>query len=251
MDQLTLRAVLIDDEQHNLDNLSRMLEAYCPQITVVATALNAVSGRVALEQFNPDLVFLDIQMPGESGLDLLRSLKGYGFDVIFVTAFDQYGIQAVKLSALDYLLKPIHIDELRAAVSKAISRRGGNRAQMDNLMQLLRQQPRDDHRIGLTTLRETRFVPVRQVIRLESSNNYSHFYLEGGERLTTSKAIHEYEDMLAGYGFFRCHQSHLVNRRFVRSWVKEDGGYLLLEDGTHVPVSRHKKSAVHTALNNG
>ena len=243
-----LTAVLIDDEQHNLDNLSRMLEAYCPQITVLATARSASEGRIVLEQYRPDLLFLDIQMPGASGLDLLQSLDRYAFDVIFVTAHDQYGIQAVKLSALDYLLKPIHIDELRAAVEKAVERRGGNRAQLDNLMQLLRHHHRDDHRIALATLRETRFVPVAQVIRLESSNNYSHFYLEGGERLTTSKAIHEYEEVLTGYGFFRCHQSHLVNRRFVRSWVKEDGGYLLLEDGTQVPVSRHKKSVVHAAL---
>lgn len=245
---MTLRAVLIDDEQNNLDNLSRMLEVYCPQVTVVGTAMNATDGRAVLQKYHPDLVFLDIQMPGESGLDLLRSLNEYTYDVIFVTAHDQYGIQAVKFSALDYLLKPIHIDDLRAAVDKAVQRRGLQQGQMQNLMLLLQQQHKEDHRIALTTLKETRFVPVRQIVRLESANNYSHFYLTDGERLTTSKAIHEYEDMLKDYGFIRCHQSHLINKRFVRSWVKEDGGYLLLEDGAQIPVSRNKKSAVTTAL---
>jgi two-component system LytT family response regulator len=248
---MTLRAILIDDEQNNLDNLSRMLEVYCPQVTVVDTARNATEGRAVLQKHQADLVFLDIQMPGESGLDLLRSLSEYTFDVIFVTAHDQYGIQAVKFSALDYLLKPIHIDDLRAAVDKAVQRKGvRQQGQMQNLMLLLQQQHKDEHRIALTTLKETRFVPVRQIVRLESSNNYSHFYLADGERLTTSKAIHEYEDLLKDYGFIRCHQSHLINKRYVRSWVKEDGGYLLLEDGAQIPVSRNKKSAVVTALHN-
>ncbi|TDW96853.1 LytR/AlgR family response regulator transcription factor [Dinghuibacter silviterrae] len=245
---MTLTAVLIDDEQNNLDNLGHLLGAYCPEVTVTGTALSAKEGRLLLERVRPDLLFLDIQMPGETGLDLLRSLHTYSFDVIFVTAHDQYGIQAVKFSALDYLLKPIHIDELRTAVDKAIQRRGHPQGQLENLVHLLRQQHREDHRIALTTLKETRFVPVRQVIRLESTNNYSHFYLAGEERLTTSRAIHEYEDMLRDYGFIRCHQSHLVNQRFVRSWVKDDGGYLLLDDGTQVPVSRNKKSAVAAAL---
>jgi two-component system, LytTR family, response regulator len=248
---MTLSAVLIDDEINNLDNLSRLLGTYCPEVTVLGTALSAAEGREAIIRHRPDLVFLDIQMPGQSGFDLLGSLSEYTFDVIFVTAYDQYGIQAVKFSALDYLLKPIHIDELRSAVDKALARKGQQQpgGQMENLLLLLRQQHREEHRIALTTLKETRFVPVRQVVRLESSNNYSHFYLQGGERLTVSRPIHEYEELLADYDFIRSHQSHLVNKRFVRSWVKEDGGYLLLEDGARVPVSRNKKSAVATALN--
>lgn len=248
---MNLRTVLIDDEPNNLENLARLLDTYCPELHIVATAMDARSGKEIILKHQPDLVFLDIQMPGENGFDLLRSLDRYDFEIIFVTAYDQYGIQAVKFAAVDYLLKPVHIDELQLAVKKARSRQGQktHNMQLENLISLLKQQQdKDEHRIALATLRETRLIPTMQIIRVESSNNYSHFYLSGGEKLTVSKAIHEYEELLKDYGFIRCHQSHLVSKRFVKSWIKEDGGYLLLETGERLPVSRNKKNSVMAAL---
>jgi two-component system LytT family response regulator len=244
-----MKAVLIDDEQNNLDNLGRLLETYCPEVTVVDTALNAVTGRKAILMHQPDLVFLDIQMPGENGFDLLKSLPDSDFDVVFVTAYDHYGIQAVKFSAVDYLLKPIHPDELISAVRKVSGRQGHRRRheQLENLLQQLNQS-KEEHRIALPTLRETRLIRTRDIIRLESSNNYSHIYLTGGEKLTASRPIHEYEDLLTDYGFLRPHQSHLVNRVYIKSLLREDGGTLLLEDGSRVPVSRNKKGAILEAL---
>ena len=239
-----IRAVIIDDEQNNIDNLEALLLQYCPQVQVTGKALNADEGERIIRRVDPDLVFLDIQMPGKNGFDLLRSFDHHSFGIVFITAYDQYGIQAVKFSAIDYLLKPVNVEELKEAVKKAIEKRGQQEQnlRLENFMRMLAQeQQKNTHRIALQSAKETRFVETGNIIRCESSNNYTTFFLSGGEKILTSKAIFEFEEMLQGYGFFRCHQRHLINKKHVRSWVKEDGGYLLMEDGSEVPVSRNKK----------
>jgi len=249
---MTIKAVLIDDEVNNLQNLQQLLNRHCPEVQVLANALTADEGRHIILQHQPDVVFLDIQMPGKNGFDLLRSLSNYEFDVIFVTAFDQYGIQAVKFAAIDYLLKPINSEELQIAVSRVVakSRNKKQNLQLENLINLFRQQ-KEDQRIALPTQKETRFIATGQIIRCESSNNYTSFYLSNEEKIIVSKPIYEYEELLAGYGFIRCHQSHLVNKKYIKSLIKEDGGYLLLENGTQVPVARSKKEMVIEAMKNG
>ncbi|MDB5211789.1 MAG: DNA-binding response regulator [Sediminibacterium sp.] len=248
---MLVTAVIIDDEQNNIDNLEILLEQYCPQLTVVATALNATDGEAIILEHDPDIVFLDIQMPGKNGFALLQSLKTHNFELIFVTAYDQYGIQAVKFSALDYLLKPIDVEELKTAVYKAIYRSTEKKQnkKLENLLQVLEhQQQKDLHRIALTSAKETRFIRTQDIIRCESSNNYTTFFLFGREKIMTSKPIFEYEEILVNYGFIRCHQSHLVNKKHIKSWVKEDGGFLLLDDNTQVPISRQKKEYVRGEL---
>lgn len=248
---MILKTVIIDDEQNNTDNLSMLLKQHCPQVSVVATALNADAGENAILQLNPDLVFLDIQMPEKSGFDMLKSLKNFSFEVIFVTAYDQYGIQAVKFSAIDYLLKPINIEDLKAAVQKVVRHNAQKKhnLQLENLINLLQQtQQKQFHRIALQTVKETRFVEPDKIVRCESSNNYTTFFLASKEKIMTSKPIFEYEEMLKDYGFVRCHQSHLVNKIFIKSWIKEEGGYLLLEDDTQIPISRHKKEGLKQIL---
>lgn len=248
---MSITAVLIDDESNNLDNLNRLLTQYCPEVEVIGTAMDAATGKKLITSMHPGLVFLDIQMPGENGLQLLQQLTRHDFQLIFVTAYDQYGIQAVKFAAVDYLLKPINPRELQEAVRKAILRHGERtrNAQLENLLQLLQRQPhKEEHRIALTTLKETRFLFTRQIIRCESDNNYCYFFLDNGEKLLVSKPIYEFEPLLKDYGFIRCHQSHLVNKQHIRSWVREDGGYLLLGNGDTIPVSRGKKDAVLQAL---
>ncbi|MDF2188855.1 LytTR family DNA-binding domain-containing protein [Paraflavitalea sp. CAU 1676] len=246
---MNLKAILIDDEKNNLINLEQLLKTYCAGVEVVDTALNATDGKQLLLQHRPDLLFLDIQMPGKSGFDLLKELPAQVCEVIFVTAYDQYAVQAVRFAAVDYLLKPVNIDELQAAVGRVWVRVRDKQKnlQLENLLQLL-QAGKEEHRIAITTLRETRFIRTAEIVRCESSNNYTAIFLSDGEKLTSSRPIFEYEELLRDYGFFRCHQSHLVNRRFVKSWVKEDGGYLLLDNGHQVPVSRNKKELVITAL---
>lgn len=248
---MILRTVLIDDEKNNLDNLQQLLKNNCPEAEVCAVARNADEGKRIILENRPDLVFLDIQMPGKTGFDLLRSLPRYDFEVIFVTAYDQYGIQAVKFAAVDYLLKPVNVAELQAAIARALEKslKKKENLQLENLIQLLhKQHNKEEHRIALTTLKETRFIYTRDIMHCESSNNYTTFYLADGEKLLVSKPIHEYEDILKSYGFIRCHQSHLVNKKCIKSWVKEDGGYLLLHNGTQIPISRSKKDVVSEAL---
>jgi two-component system LytT family response regulator len=248
---MLISAVIIDNEQNNIENLEILLQQYCPQLTVVATGLNATEGEAIILEHDPDIVFLDIQMPGKNGFALLQSLKVHNFELIFVTAFDQYGIQAVKFSALDYLLKPIDTEELKMAVHKAIYRSSEKKQnkKLENLLQVLEhQQQKNIHRIALTSAKETRFIRTQDIIRCESSNNYTTFYLFGREKIMTSKPIFEYEEILVNYGFIRCHQSHLVNKKHIKSWVKEDGGFLLLDDNTQVPISRQKKEYVRGEL---
>lgn len=245
------KALLIDDEQPNLDNLQALLKTYCPQVNVCGTALNAEAAKRLLYNEQPDLLFLDIQMPQQNGFDFLRSLPEYNFEVIFVTAYDQYVLQALRFAAVDYLLKPVDINELQAAVERAFKQRRLKEQNqlLHNLMQVLKSgQNQEEPRIALATAKETRFVKTNEIIRCESSNNYTTFYLADGETLLVCKPIYAYDDVLTQYGFIRCHQSHLVNKPFIKSWKKEFGDFLLLTDGSEVPISRGKKEDLKKAL---
>lgn len=248
---MSVKSILIDDEKHNLDNLHALLDMYCPQVEVSGTALNAESGRILLHEHKPDLLFLDIQMPEQNGFDLLRSLQQYDFEIIFVTAYDQYAIQAMRFSAVDYLLKPVDFKELQSAVSKAIKQRElkVQNSQLENLIHLLKnQQNKEEQRIALASTKETRFVRTDEIICCESSNNYTKFFLIENDELLVCKPIYEYEELLKDYGFIRCHQSHLVNKKFIKSWNKEYGDFLVLSDGRQVPISRGKKEYIKKVL---
>jgi two-component system LytT family response regulator len=248
---MKIKCVIIDDEPNNIDNLGLLLKNYCPEVEIAATANGVDRAKYVIREHKPDLVFLDIQMPGKNGFDLLRELDELDFELIFVTAYNEFAINAMKFSAVDYLLKPIDVAELQSAVTRA-----GKRLSMkihtyhlENLIDLLQKQhQKEEHRIGLTTLKETRFVKTNEIIRCESSNNYSTFYLYNNEQILVSRPIYEYEQLLATYGFIRCHQSHIVNRIFVKSWVKEMGGYILMADNKQVPISRNKKDLLKDFL---
>ncbi len=172
-----IRAILVDDEQNNIDNLKKLLEKYCPEVAVISMTTSAIDGKKMITEQKPDLIFLDIQMPDKNGFELLKSLDSYSFEVIFVTAFDKYGIQAVKFSAIDYLLKPINIEELKSAVNKAAEKivQKKQNYQLENLLRLLQQQ-REEHRIAIPAAKETRLVKTKDIIRCESSNNYTYFF---------------------------------------------------------------------------
>lgn len=243
-------AVIIDDEQNNIDNIRVLLSKNCPLVNIVGIALNATEAKSVINSQHPNLVFLDIQMPGQSGLDLLKELQPLSFEVIFVTAYDQYAIQAFRFSAVDYILKPVDSHELIEAVSKATERieRKIQGDHLSHLFQILKQQNKAEHRIALSTLKETRFVYTREILYCESSNNYTTVYLESGEHLLVSKPIYEFEELLTDYGFIRCHQSFLVNSSAIRSLKKQDGDTLQLQNNKEIPVSRSKKDLVRKAL---
>lgn len=246
-----IRAVIIDDEKNNIDNLAGLLKRYALNVEVVGIAMNADDGVKKIMETSPDLLFLDIQMPQRNGFDVLRVLPHHSFEVIFVTAYDQYGIQAVKFAAIDYLLKPVNPEELKISIAKVeekLNRKKEN-LQLENLLELIRHKDsKKEHKIALATTKEIRFVNTGDIVRCESANAYTTFHLADGKNIMVSKPIYEYEELLREYGFIRCHQSHLINKKFIKSLIKEDGGYLLLEGDIQIPVSRSKKENVLKAL---
>ncbi|WP_237682732.1 LytR/AlgR family response regulator transcription factor [Sphingobacterium sp. B16(2022)] len=245
-----MRAILIDDENSNLENLRILLEKHCPQITIIATAQSVRDAVDVIEKYVPDLVFLDIQMGDKTGFDVLKLLPMRNFDVIFVTAYDQYGIEAIKFAALDYLLKPIDIEELMHAVKKAERKftRQIQTSQLDFLLQQLKKPEPTISKIALPMQSEIRYVSLSEIIRCEADNTYTHFFLSNGEKILVSKSLKEYSDLLRPNGFLRTHQSHLVNPKYVKSWLKEDGGILLLISGDKIPISKPNKDIVKQAL---
>ena len=245
-----MKALLIDDEPSNNENLLLLLKSYAPDVQVCAVAENVDQALKAIKLHQPELVFLDIQLHDQSGFDLLKQLDEINFEIIFITAYNQYGIQAVKFAALDYLLKPVDIDELTLAVGKArtaIGQRQKNE-RLNYLLEYLKDDNQIKPRIALPLFGETRYVNISDIIRCEADNTYTRFLLINNEQLLVSKTLKEYADMLANYGFLRSHQSHLVNTIYIKSWLREDGGSLLLTDGTKIPVSKLNRDRVKEML---
>jgi two-component system LytT family response regulator len=247
-----INAVIVDDEPINISNLQSLLTKYCPSVKIVGIAGSVDEACAVIEKVNPDVIFLDIEMPQKNGFELLKYFKNPQFDVVFVTAYDSYGIQAIKFSALDYLLKPINIDELKTAIEKIELSLTNKTYQtrLGNLMELLENKlPLDHKKIALPSQKETLFVLVQDILRCESSNNYTTFFLTDGTVHVISKPIYEYEEMLKPFGFIRCHQSHLVNKRHVVSILNEDSGYLILaHTDQKIPISRQRKQYIKEAL---
>ena len=245
-----MKAILIDDEISNLENLQTLLEKHCPQVTIMASAQNISDAVDVIEKYSPHLVFLDIQMGEKTGFDVLKLLPKRNFEVIFVTAYDQYGIKAVKFAALDYLLKPIDIEELINAVNKAEYKLATQiqNLQLDFLLQQLKKPETNVSKIALQMQSEIRYVTLSEIIRCEADNTYTYFFLANSEKILVSKSLKEYADLLRPNGFLRTHQSHLVNPKYVKSWLKEDGGVLLLTSGEKIPVSKPNKETVKQAL---
>ncbi|RZK48218.1 MAG: response regulator transcription factor [Pedobacter sp.] len=245
-----MKAILIDDEISNLENLQALLKKHCPQVTIISTAQNISDAVESIGKHSPHLVFLDIQMGEQTGFDVLKLLPKRDFEVIFVTAYDQYGIQAVKFAALDYLLKPLDIEELVDAVNKAENKlaRKIQTSQLDFLLQQLKKPETNVTKIALQMQSEIRYVPLSEIIRCEAEDSYTHFFLASSEKIMVSKSLKEYADLMRPNGFLRTHQSHLVNPKYVKSWLKEDGGILLLTSGEKIPVSKPNKEATKQAL---
>ena len=245
----TIKSIIVEDEAQNRENLARLIADYCPQVEVMTQCASASEARQAIIERHPDLVFLDIEMPGGNGFSLLESLPDAFFEVIFVTAYDKYGIQAIKFSALDYILKPIDPEELRNAVEKAsqkIARKEEN-LRMLNLLQNVQREP-SNRMIALSLAERIEFVPVQSIVRCESDSNYTTFYLKSGERLIVSRTLKEFDELLAPHGFLRVHQSHLINISEIKSYVKSDGGYIRMKDGATVSISRQRREMVLKAL---
>jgi two-component system LytT family response regulator len=241
-----LKAILIDDELKSRSNLRQLLSEYCPSVDVIAEAGSALDALKLIRELNPDLLFLDIEMGDVSGFDLLKLLNGQqNFEVIFVTAFDKYGIQAVKACAIDYLLKPISILELSNAVEKAITQINPKK-ENERLKELVANIDRgnDEQKIAIPLSDKIEFLAVNKIIRLEAEGNYTHIYLDNNKHYLVCKTLKEYQELLEHHNFIRTHQSHLINFRKISAYVKTDGGYIAMEDGSQIPISRQKRDEV-------
>lgn len=243
-----IQAVIVDDERSNIENLTILLNKYCPKIIVAGTATNVDQGLLVISELNPSILFLDIQMPDKTGFDLLKSLISPDFEVIFVTAFNEYAIQAIRFSAIDYLLKPINVNELVNAVNRSIINieKKKQNERLENLVRSI--SDKTQLRIAIPGNKETIFISPDSILFCKADNNYTVFYLQESDKHTSSKPIFEYEELLSPYGFIRCHQSYLVNKAFIKSWIKVDGDKLGLQGGFEIPVSRNNKEKVKQAI---
>lgn len=237
-----LRTLIIDDEEHQRISIGKMVRTYCPEATVVGTADGVKSGIEAITLHKPDLVLLDIKMDDGTGFDLLDRLHHIDFKVIFITAFEQYAVKAFRMSAIDYLLKPLDPDELREAVEKVRSvARQYFQQQLDNLKDLLSPGDKSIRKIILKTAENIYLVPVHEISHCESDGTYTNLYLADQSRIMVSNSLKEYEELLSDNGFFRVHRSYLINLRKIRRFEKAEGGYVILDEEIRIPVASRKR----------
>ncbi|GAA4451196.1 LytTR family DNA-binding domain-containing protein [Nibrella saemangeumensis] len=240
-----IKAILVDDEKHCRETLSMQLERYCPDVTLLTECSSAAEGLQAINQYNPDVVFLDVEMPGMNGFDMLKCLPAIPFALIFTTGYDTYAINAIRFSALDYLLKPIDRNDLINAVAKVQARPApATNQQLDILMQKLEGRLTGLQKIALPTLEGFELVPLDTIIRCESDGSYTYFFVKGGRKITVSRTLKEVEELLEGHSFLRVHHSHIINLNEVQRYVRGEGGYVILSDTSSVNVSRSRKDAL-------
>lgn len=240
-----IKTVIIEDEQKSREVLASIIQKNCPELELVGFASNVKQGVELIKSKSPDLVFLDISMPDGSGFDLLSQINDQKFELIFATASDQHAVKAIKFSACDYLLKPIDTDELREAVLKVINRRR-EKPSMENLQFLIQHLKRADEnfqKITLPTGNAYEIVNIKDIIRCEADGSYTNFYLQDKRKLMISAGLKHYEELLPETEFIRVHHHHLINMHHVVRFLKEDGGYAVMSDGSKIEISRRKKEA--------
>ena len=225
--------------------LAAIIQKNCPELEIIGLAKDVKEGVDLVKTQKPDLVFLDISMPDGSGFDLLEQVAGSSFDLIFATASDQHAIRAIKYSACDYLLKPIDLDELKAAVNKVVKKKNAipNMENLQFLIQHLKRSDENFQKITLPTGNAYEIVNVKDIIRCEADGSYTTFFLVDKRKLMVSAGLKHYEELLPESDFIRVHHHHLINMNHVLRFLKEDGGYAVMTDGTKIEISRRKKEA--------
>ena len=243
-----LRTVLIDDAQSNLSALSEKLSRHCPGVEIIARCDNGAEAIDIIESLRPDVVFLDIEMPVMNGFVMLQHLTYKQFALIFVTAYDHYAIKAIRYSAIDYLVKPVEIEELKAAVEKAEMNRTSRSSQLQLdlfLEQVHKKQPK---RLTIPTNEGFQFINIENIMYLEASNNYTTLYLSGDQKFLVCRTLKDFEDLLPVQTFIRIHHSHIINKDYVEKYIRGDGGQVVMKNGNNLDVSKRKKSEFLQAI---
>ncbi len=247
-----IKAIIVDDEPNCCEILATLLERYCPQVKVADICYSGQAALSSIIEMNPDIVFLDIEMPNMNGFELLENLQSINFKLIFTTSYDQYAIKAIRFSALDYLLKPIDREELQNAVKKAMQALDRPMPQQfEVLMQKLNKTGNGGQKIALPTMEGLLLIAIDSIISCASERNYSILYLKEKKKLVISRPLKEMEELLEDHSFLRVHHSYLVNLKEINKYVRGEGGYLIMSDGSTVDISRSKKDLLVSKLQEG
>jgi two-component system LytT family response regulator len=238
-----IRAIIVDDEKGARESLAKLIEKNCTEIEILAKADSMKTAHEAIEEHHPDLVFLDIEMPKGNAFDLLEKIDNIDFDIIFTTAYDHYAIKAIKFSAIDYILKPVDPDDLLEAVNR-YKNKTKQKEQLDRKFKALLSNlnpANKTKRVGLVEGDGLIFVNITDIIRCESSNNYTVFYLIDKKQMVATRALSEYENLFADDSFIRVHRSHLINTDHIKKYIRGENPYVIMSDGSVIPLSRTGK----------
>ncbi len=235
-----MKTFIVEDEPRSAQLLAHLLEKHCPEVQLAGVFTDSTKALEVLAVEPVELLFLDIEMPRLNGFDLLDRLVPIGFRLVFTTAYDQYAVRAFKYSALDYLLKPIDVEELKAAVRKAVSLPPPVASQFD-FFKTTRSNAEPPERIAVSTLDGLQFIEVRNIVRCNSDGSYAELHLAGGQKIVLSKNLKDFEELLLPCGFLRIHHSHLINLKHVERYLRGEGGEVVMTDGAHLPVARSRK----------
>jgi two-component system, LytTR family, response regulator len=242
-----IKAIIIDDEQKSRNALLKKLKDHFPEVEIIAEAENGYQGIELIELHKPNLIFLDIEMPKMNGFEMLASLTHRDFEIIFTTAYDHYAIQAIRCSAFDYILKPVSIEDLTNAIDK-INLKYSTDNRLDVLLKNLSVEKKQKKRIAIASMNDLLFFNIEDVLHLEAFSNYTIIDFVNHAKITTSKTLKDYEDMLPSDMFCRVHHSHIINISHVKKYIKGEGGQVILSNGTVIDVSRRKKDEFLQAI---
>jgi len=236
-----LKAIIIDDEWKGSIALKQKLIDYCPSVRVVAQANSGTEGLEAIRLHKPDLVFLDIEMPRMDGFEMLQQIENKNFNIVFTTAYDQYAIKAIKYAAFDYLLKPVDIEELRHCVDKITQQTQSNTGQKLKVLEENLHTEMSINKIAIPTGDGLLFFDISNIVHLEAQSNYTAIHFINHPKLIASRTLKEFDDLLPQHLFFRTHHSHIINLRYIKRYIKGDGGTIEMQNGEHVDLARRKK----------
>jgi two-component system, LytTR family, response regulator len=249
-----ITAVLIDDDKHLREGLKALLERYTNDINIIGEAESVLSGIETIQKLQPQVLFLDIHLSDGTGFDILKELSTSNyktnFHIVFITAHEQYAVKAFKFSALDFILKPVDPEELQNTILKIKSVVGKNNSfeHIDLLLENIRKKVDNFKRIALSTSDGIHLFEVSDIIRCEARVNYTEFFIKNHKPVLISRTLKEYEEMLTEHGFERVHQSHLINLSYLKSYIKSDGGYVIMADNTSIPVAQSKKDKLQDLI---
>jgi len=248
-----LKTIIIDDERSSRNALRQKLMNHCPEVNVIAEYENGEEGIKGIEETKPDVIFLDVEMPRMNGFTMLQQLHQHDFEIIFITAYDHYAIKAIKFSALDYLVKPVEISDLKTAVEKVIEKRKKttNNTALETLLHNLMNKEKEQHRIAIPSMDGLQFVATGNIIYLEANSNYTNFYLMNDKKLTVAKTLKDFEELLPNSIFIRIHHSYIININCIEKYIKGEGGHVLMKNGVMLDVARRKKDEFLKIIGNG